>query len=170
MSSRSRIAIGALALSVAGFAAWKESEGFTASAIIPTKGDVPTLGHGSTRYEDDTRVKLGDTITRPRADELARNLLCIDERRFAASLPPDTRLHQVEYDFYLNFVGQFGVGNWRKSSMRRHIIAGNYAQACKSLLEYRFSAGYDCSTPGNRICRGVWTRQLERHAACMAAQ
>ena len=29
---------------------------------------------------------------------------------------------------------------------------------------------YDCSTPGNKVCRGVWTRQQARHAACMEAQ
>ena len=168
--NRTRSLVAVLALSAAGYATWKDSEGFTSQAVIPTRGDVPTVGHGSTRYEDGTRVKMGDTITRPRADQLARNLIRVDERRFADSLRPDTRLHQAEYDFYLDFVGQFGIGNWRKSSMRSHIIAGNYAQACDSLLQYRFSAGYDCSTPGNRICRGVWTRQLERHAACTAAQ
>lgn len=170
MSTRMRILVATLALSTAGYAAWKESEGFSDKAIIPTRGDVPTLGHGSTHYEDGTRVKMSDTITRPRADELARNLIRTDEKRFADSLHPDTRLYQVEYDVYLDFVGQYGIGNWRASSMRREVLAGDYAQACKSLLKYRFSAGYDCSTPGNRICSGVWTRQLKRHAKCMAAQ
>ena len=51
-----------------------------------------------------------------------------------------------------------------------HDAAPQALQACQALLRYRFSAGYDCSTPGNRICPGVWTRQQARHAACMAAQ
>lgn len=170
MSNKMRILVAALVMSTAGFTAWKESEGFTDKASIPTKGDVPTLGHGSTHYEDGTRVKMSDTITRPRADELARNLIRADEKRFSDSLRLDTRLYQAEYDVYLDFVGQYGIGNWRASSMRREVLAGNYAQACKSLLKYRFSAGYDCSTPGNKVCAGVWTRQLKRHARCMAAQ
>ncbi len=29
---------------------------------------------------------------------------------------------------------------------------------------------FDCSAPGNKVCRGVWTRQQARHAACMEAQ
>ena len=29
---------------------------------------------------------------------------------------------------------------------------------------------FDCSTPGNKVCRGVWTRQLERHQKCMGMQ
>ena len=26
---------------------------------------------------------------------------------------------------------------------------------------------YDCSTPGNRICMGVWTRAQKRHQRCV---
>ena len=168
-ASRQRIAVALLGMSAAGFATWQASEGFTSTAVIPTKGDVPTIGHGSTRYEDGRPVKMGDTITRPRAELLARNLLTQDEKRFAASLP-GVGLHQVEFDLYMDFVGQYGIGNWRASSMRRDLLAGNYPQACTDLLKYRYAAGFDCSTPGNRRCPGVWTRQLERYAKCMAAQ
>lgn len=168
-STRQRLAVSVLTVSLAGFGAWKASEGYTDTAVIPTKGDVPTIGHGSTRYEDGTKVRLGDTITRPRAELLARNLMTQDERQFAASLP-DVRLHQEEFDLYMDFTGQYGIGNWRASSMRRDLLAGNYAQACNDLLKYRFAAGFDCSTPGNKRCAGVWSRQLERHAKCMEAQ
>lgn len=70
----------------------------------------------------------------------------------------------------MDFVGQYGMGNWRPSSMRRDLLAGNYVQACHDLLKYKYAAGYDCSTPGNKRCWGVWQRQLERHAKCMEAQ
>ncbi|MBP5060216.1 glycoside hydrolase family protein [Pseudomonas chlororaphis] len=166
---RQRIAVGMLTLSMAGFGAWKASEGFTDVAVIPTKGDVATIGHGSTRWEDGRPVKLGDTITRPRAELLARNLNSQAEKQFAASLP-GVKLHQVEFDIYMDFVGQYGIGTWRAGSPRRDLLAGNYAQACHDLLKYRYAAGFDCSTPGNKRCPGVWTRQLERHAKCMGAQ
>ncbi|MGO1272302.1 MAG: glycoside hydrolase family protein [Pseudomonas helleri] len=169
MSARQRVSVGLLTVSLAGFGAWKASEGFTDRAVIPTKGDVPTIGHGSTRYEDGKPVKMGDTITRPRAELLARNLMTQDERQFAASLP-GVKLHQVEFDLYMDFTGQYGIGNWRSSSMRRDLIAGEYAQACTDLLKYRYAAGFDCSTPGNKRCWGVWSRQLERNAKCKAAQ
>ena len=169
MSARQRVSVGLLTVSLAGFGAWKASEGFTDTAVIPTKGDVPTIGHGSTRYEDGKPVKMGDTITRPRAELLARNLMTQDERQFAASLP-GVKLHQVEFDVYMDFTGQYGIGNWRSSSMRRDLIAGEYAQACADLLKYRYAAGFDCSTPGNKRCWGVWSRQLERNAKCKAAQ
>jgi lysozyme len=168
-ATRQRIAVTMLSVSLAGFGAWKVNEGYTDRAIIPTKGDVPTIGHGSTRYEDGTPVRMGDRITPPRAELLARNLLTQDEKYFAASLP-GVGLHQVEFDLYMDFVGQYGIGTWRASSMRRDLLAGNYPQACTDLLKYRYAAGFDCSTPGNRRCPGVWTRQLERYAKCMAAQ
>lgn len=169
MSIRKRIAVIALTLSAAGFSAWQSHEGFTDHAVIPTRGDVPTIGHGSTRYEDGDRVRMGDTITRKRAEILARNLISKDEQDLAKSLPGVT-LYQEEFDLYIDFIGQYGIGTWRKSSMRASLLAGNYVQACKSLLKYKYAAGYDCSTPGNKRCYGVWTRQLKRYDACMSAQ
>lgn len=169
-SNKARSLVAALAISAAAFGTWQKSEGFVDHAMIPTKGDVPTLGHGSTRWEDGRPVKMGETITRVRAAQLARNLMSADERAFAASLPASATLYQGEYDVYLDFLGQYGIGNWRQSSMRRNVAAGRYVAACDSLLLYRRAAGYDCSTPGNQRCWGVWTRQLARHSACMAAQ
>ncbi|MCE1084722.1 glycoside hydrolase family protein [Pseudomonas asiatica] len=169
MSARKRIAVYLLSLSAAGFAAWKANEGFTDVAVIPTKGDVPTIGHGSTRWEDGRPVQMGDTITRQRAEILARNLNNQAEKQFAASLP-GVKLHQEEFDLYMDFVGQYGIGTWRAGSPRRDLLAGNYVQACNDLLKYKYAAGYDCSTPGNKRCWGVWQRQLDRHAKCMEAQ
>lgn len=171
---RSRQLVAALTLSAAGFAAWVGSEGFTPGPVIPTKGDVPTIGHGSTRYEDGTPVRLTDPpITRARAAQLARNLHSEEERRFRASLP-GVALHQEEYDLYLDFTGQYGIGNWRGSSMRRHLLNGSYVEACAALLQWRKAGGYDCSTmvngQPNRRCWGVWERQVKRHAQCMAVQ
>lgn len=166
---RKRIAVGLLSISAAGFATWQASEGLTTVAVIPTKGDVPTIGHGSTRYEDGSPVRMGDTITPQRAEILARNLNSQAEKQFAASLP-GVKLYQDEFDIYMDFVGQYGIGTWRTGSPRRDLLAGNYAQACHDLLKYKFAAGFDCSTPGNKRCWGVWARQLERHAKCMAAQ
>jgi len=77
-------------------------------------------------------------------------------------------LSQVEYDFYSNFVYQYGSSAFCKSSIVKALNDGDYVGACNGLLLYKKVGGYDCSTPGNKICRGVWDRQLERHKACMA--
>lgn len=172
---RARQSVAVLVLSAAGFATWLGSEGFAGSPMIPTQGDVPTIGYGSTRYENGTPVTLADPpITHQRAAQLARNLHSEEERRFRASLP-GVELYQEEYDLYLDFTGQYGIGNWRKpKSPRTWLLRGDYAGACHALLTWRYAAGYDCSTTingqPNRRCWGVWTRQQERHAQCLAAQ
>lgn len=169
MNVNPRIVVAALSLSAAAFIGIATSESYTESAIIPTKLDRPTVGLGSTSYEDGSRVKLGDTIKPVRAIVLAGNHIAKEEAVFRASLP-GVKLHQQEYDTYLDWTYQYGSGAWAKSTMRRELLAGNYRAACDALLMYRFSGGFDCSTPGNKRCAGVWTRQLKRHAACVAAQ
>lgn len=164
-----RLQIASLSLSMAAFVGILLSEGYSDTAIIPTKNDMPTLGHGSTVYEDGTKVKLGDRITPTRAIALASNHLTREEKVFRASLP-GVALYQGEYDLYMDWVYQYGTGRWQKSSMRRHLLAGEYRPACDALLLYKFSGGYDCSIPGNRICWGVWKRQRERHEKCLSMQ
>lgn len=164
-----RLVVASLSLSAAALVGIVAHEGYTDKAIIPTVNDRPTVGFGSTYHENGKAVKMGETTTPVRALIKAQAHISKEEERFRASLP-GVKLHQAEYDLYMDWVYQFGTGNWIKSSMRRHLLAGNYRAACDSLLLYKFSGGYDCSTPGNKRCAGVWTRQLERHAACLAAQ
>lgn len=175
MSDRApvRIAVTVLGLSMAGFLAIVTKEGYSERAVIPTKGDVPTVGFGSTLNDSGQRVELGDTTTPVRALHTAQAHIQRDEAVFRASLP-GVALTQGEYDLYLDFTYQYGNGNWQQSSMRRSLLAGDYRAACDALLRYRFAAGYDCSTmingKINTRCPGVWTRQQERHAKCLAEQ
>ncbi|WP_297832981.1 hypothetical protein [Thermomonas sp.] len=52
----------ALTLSAAALVGIVLHEGYTDRAVIPVKGDVPTIGFGTT-----TDVKIGDTTTPPKA-------------------------------------------------------------------------------------------------------
>jgi lysozyme len=169
MNKSLRIAVGALGLSMAGFVGIASHEGYTDKAVIPTKNDRPTLGLGSTFNADGTQVKMGDTITPPRAIVLAAAHISKEEVLFRASIP-NVALHQAEYDVYMDWDYQFGFGAWVKSSMRSNLLKGDYRAACNALLLYKKSGGFDCSIPGNKICAGVWKRQIERHDKCMEAQ
>lgn len=175
ISNRKRVAVAFLSVSLAGIGAWMKSEGFAPTPMIPTKGDRPTVGYGSTRYEDGQPVRLTDPpITRQRAEQLARNLMSKDEQRFRASID-GVELFQEEYDLYLDFVGQYGIGNWRKpKSPRTWLLKRDYSGACHALKDWRFLGDYDCSRhvegKPNKRCFGVWTRQLERHRTCLEAQ
>lgn len=167
--SRARIVIAALSLSAAGFLGIVTSEEYVDRAMVPTKNDRPTVGFGSTFNEDGTPVKMGDKTTPVRALIKAQAHINGEEGIFRASLP-GIALYQDEYDLYIDWVYQYGTGAWSKSSMRMELLAGDYAAACNALLKYKFSGGHDCSIPGNKVCAGVWKRQLERHQKCMEAQ
>ena len=163
-----RIAFAALTLSAAGFAGLVLEESYTDRAVVPTKGDRPTVGFGSTFRDDGTPVQMGDTITPAKA--IARSVAHIAKDESGLKRCVTGALSQPEYDILLKFSYQYGVAATCKSSMVRHINAGQYEQACEGYLLYKKSAGYDCSIPGNRICGGVWTRNLERREQCLAAQ
>ncbi|MEZ0231906.1 MAG: lysozyme [Methylophilaceae bacterium] len=166
---KQRIIVAALSMSAIGFIGLVQQENFTDKAMIPTKNDRPTYGFGSTFKEDGSAVKLGETITPVRALITAQAHISKEEKLFRESLP-NVALYQAEYDLYMDWVYQYGSGAWVKSSMRKNLIAGDYKAACNSLLRYKFSGGHDCSIPGNKICAGVWNRQLERNAKCLASQ
>ena len=166
--SRVRMAVAGLALSAATFVGILTSESYTETAVIPTKNDRPTVGFGSTFREDGTPVRMGERITPVRAVQRAAAHLTKEEAAFLASIP-SVALHQAEYDLYIDWTYQYGIGRWRDSSMRRELLAGDYRAACDALL-YRKSGGYDCSVSGNRTCPGVRTRQLARHKKCVEAQ
>lgn len=164
-----KLLVATLTLSAAGLISLAQQEGYTGEAIIPTKNDHPTIGFGSTFHEDGSPVQLGDKTTPQRALIKLKKHVDKEEHIFRKSLD-GARLSQAEFDLYMDWVYQYGTGAWAKSSMKRHILAGRYSEACSALLLYKYAGGYDCSIPGNKICSGVWTRQLKRYADCMAAQ
>lgn len=168
-----RILVAALTLSSAGLIGIVVHEGYTDTAVIPTKGDRPTVGFGSTVRDDGTRVQQGDRTDPVRALLTVQAHLGREEQAFRDSLP-GVKLTQGEYDLYVDFMYQYGIANWRSSSMRRNLLAGKYCAACDSLLAWRKTDGYDCSTTingqPNRRCWGVWQRQKERHAKCLGEQ
>lgn len=170
MSNKTKISVVLLAASAAFFTLIKNDEGFTAKPVVPVQGDRPTQGHGSTFKPDGSPVKMTDPpITRATADKWLRNDVSKREVAFKKSLQ-GVKLSQAEYDLYLDFSYQYGTPTFAKSSMLRYLKAGQYKQACTALLKYKYVAGYDCSTPGNKRCAGVWTRQLSRYDKCMEAQ
>lgn len=170
---KNRLPVGLLTLSATAFVALLASEGYSPIAYVPTQGDKLTIGFGSTMHEDGTPVTSSDRTDPVRAVIAAQAHIGKDEQAFRETLP-GVSLSQAEYDIYLDFTYQYGIGNWRQSSMRRHLLAGEYPKACDALLKWRYAARYDCSTlvsgKPNTRCWGVWTRQLERHAKCWAAQ
>lgn len=168
MNKAVRVTVAALSFSAIGFAGIVAHENYTQSAIVPTVNDRPTVGFGSTFREDGSPVQLGDTITPPKAVQRSIAHIGKDERGLKRCIKEP--MSQVEYDILVDFTYQYGVQAACASAMVRNINAGNYKAACQSYTLYRYSGGYDCSTPGNRRCWGVWSRNLERQSKCLEAQ
>lgn len=163
-----RLPIYALALSAAAWGAIATHESYTDVAVIPTKNDRPTVGFGSTFKEDGTPVVMGDSIAPVQAVKRSLAHIAKDEAGLKKCVTGE--LSQLEYDILVDFAYQYGVIATCKSSMVRAINVGDYARACQGYTLYKYSGGFDCSIPGNRICAGVWKRQTERRDKCMAAQ
>ncbi|HHP8277979.1 TPA: glycoside hydrolase family protein [Acinetobacter baumannii] len=144
-------------------------EGYTPKPVIPVKGDRPTIGNGTTFYPDGRAVKMTDpAISRKQAFEYLKFTMNKDAKAFNKTLL-NIPISQTEYDLYLDFTYQYGIGAWSSSSMLKNLKVGKYKAACDSLLKYKYVAKRDCSIRSNG-CYGVWTRQLERHAKCIGAQ
>ncbi len=164
-----RLAVASLSLSAAGLVGLALKESYTSTAVIPIPGDRPTLGFGSTFDEQGRPVKMGDTITPPKA--LARTLGHIQKDETQLKRCVTGPLSQAEYDILVDFAYWRGAGGTCRSDVVKHINAGRYTDACAAylLLDSRRAAGKDCAIPANK-CRGVWLRAQERHTKCMDVQ
>jgi lysozyme len=104
-------------------------EGYRGEAYTPVKGDVPTIGFGTT-----AGVKPGDRIEPVQA--LVRKLA--DVQRFEGALQQCVRvpLHQHEYDAFLSLAYNIGPGAFCGSTLVRRLNAGDYAGACAEILRW----------------------------------
>ena len=132
--SKGRTAITALALSAAGLVGIMQYEGYKSAAYIPVPGDVPTIGHGTTRYEDGSAVKMGDRVTPERAQVLLRNDASTFERAVKRCAP--VPMHQHEYDAFVSLAYNIGESAFCKSTLVRKLRAGDYAGACREILKW----------------------------------
>ena len=172
MKNKPRIVIASLTLSAAAMVGLWNHEGWTDTAVIPVKGDVPTVGPGLTKREDGSAVQMGDRITPLQGAR--RSLAHIQKDEAVVKSCLTAPMHQQEYDLMVDFAYQYGPAALCKSGMVREANAGNYQASCEGYKRYRFVAGFDCSTlvagKPNRRCWWVWERSLKRYEACMAVQ
>ena len=160
-SSSPRSALAALALSATGLVGIALHEGYSDKAIVPVKGDVPTIGFGTT-----AGVKPGDTIDPPKA--LARALS--DVQRFEGALKQCVRvpLHQYEYDAFVSLAYNVGPQAFCGSTLVRLLNAQDYAGACAQIRRWTFFQGKDCALPAHaRLCGGLAKRREQEFALCM---
>jgi lysozyme len=164
MNRPPRNALAALTLSAAALVGLVMHEGYTDRAIIPVKGDVPTIGFGTTGG-----VKMGDTITPPKA--LARALTDVQKFEGALKQCVTAPLHQYEYDAFVGFSYNVGSAAFCRSGIVKNLNAGDYQGACREILRWTYFQGKNCAAPENaRLCGGLAKRRQEEYRQCMGGE
>lgn len=160
MSSRPRMVLAGLALSAVGLVSIVSLEGYTDRAVIPVKGDVPTIGFGTTQG-----VKIGDTTTPPKA--LARAMTDVQKFEGAIKKCVTVPLHQYEYDAYTSLAYNIGTTAFCNSTLVKHLNAGDYATACYEITRWSYFQGKNCTAPENaRLCGGLAKRRKAEFLQC----
>lgn len=154
--SKARTAITALALSAAGLAGIMQYEGYRSAAYIPVPGDVPTIGHGTTRYENGAPVQMGDRVTPERAQVLLRNDASKFERAVKRCAP--VPMYPYEYDAFVSLAYNIGESAFCKSTLVRKLNAGDYAGACREIEKWVYFKG--------KTLPGLVKRRADERARC----
>jgi lysozyme len=149
-----RRALAALSLSGMGLVAIVMNEGYNSTAYIPIKGDVATIGFGSTKG-----VKLGDKTT-PQ-DALKRALTDINKFEGALKQCVKVPLTQGEYDAYISLSYNIGSFAFCNSTLVKRLNAGRYEDACNEILQWdRFK--------GQKLA-GLTKRRTEEYHLCLGS-
>lgn len=122
-----RVAVGSLVLAASTLVGIAVHEGYRDTAYIPVKGDVPTIGFGTT-----SGVKPGDRITVDRA--LIK--LLADASRFEQAVKrcAPVPMHQYEFAAYVSLTYNIGEGAFCRSTLVKKLNAGDYVGACQQIL------------------------------------
>jgi lysozyme len=117
----------------------KQFEGLRLEAYLcPAK--VPTIGYGATFYEDGTKVKLCDKITKERAEELLKwHLETFGERVKPMIKKP---LTDNQYSAVLSFTYNLGIGNLKTSKLLRKLNIDTSDETIREeFLKWKFANG-----------------------------
>lgn len=153
-----------VAVSAVAVAAICGFEGYREYAYKDVAG-VPTIGYGTTK-----NVKIGDKTTR----QEAKAFLVRDASGMAKQMQSLIKvpLFQHEWDAYLSFTYNVGIGNFRSSTLLKKLNAGDYAGACAQLKRWVYAGYRTVCTNGKCIKvrnkpKGLVNRREAEYRMCM---
>lgn len=150
-NNKKRVAVATLAASTIALSTIALHEGFRGKAYRDPVG-IPTIGYGETKG-----VKMGDTITQKEALERLRTSADEHGKGMAACIK--VPISQSEYDAYLSFTYNVGVGAFCKSTLNKKLNAGDYEGACTELLKW--------NRAGGMVLPGLTKRREEEYKLCL---
>jgi lysozyme len=103
-------------------------------------GGADTIGFGSTRYADGTKVKLSDKpITKDEAMELLMATLGTYEQAIHKNVIAP--INQNQFDALVSFVYNVGAGNFAKSTLLKKLNKADYQGAGDEFLRWNRAGG-----------------------------
>lgn len=145
-----RQAVAALVISASTLVGIAIHEGYVGKTYLDAVG-VPTIGFGETKG-----VKPGQTTTPERA--LVQLLKSADEHAKGMISCIKVPLAQNEYDAYLSFTYNVGVGAFCRSTLVKKLNSQDYDGACAELLKW--------DKAGGKTLPGLTRRRQEEFKTC----
>lgn len=110
-----------------------QEEGLRLKAYKDTVG-VWTIGVGNTYYEDGSKVKQGDVITKERAE----SLLNVVVKQFEDNINKvvTVPLNQNQFNALVSFSYNIGIGAFNKSTLLKLLNQGEYIQAAEQFMKW----------------------------------
>lgn len=126
--------------------------------LCPAK--IPTIGWGSTMYENGVHVKLTDpAITKERADAIMiRQLVNYED---AVNRYVKVPLNQNQFDALVDFAYNAGNGNLQTSTLLKKLNKGDYAGAAEQFDRWVYGDG--------KKLNGLVTRRASEKALFLKA-
>lgn len=129
----------------------KKFEGFSSVPYLDVVG-IPTIGYGSTYYEDGRKVKLDDD---PMSEERASELLVYKaNKEFGAFVNKSVKvsLNQNQFDALVSFAYNLGNGNLQQSTLLRKLNSGDYEGTSNEFEKW--------TKAGGKVLNGLVKRRL----------
>jgi GH24 family phage-related lysozyme (muramidase) len=148
-----RLAIGTV-LGTAAVTTVKVNEGYSEKAYYDS-AKIATICYGETKG-----VKMGMVKTKAQCNAQLKESLADHARvldKFPSSTPDVVALGVLDMGYNV------GVYGFNSSQVKAYALKGDYKAAGQAVLKWKYitikGKKYDCSTPGNKICAGLWERR-----------
>ena len=116
----------------------KEFEGFSSVAYL-CSAKKATIGYGNTFWEDGTPVKIGDQISKERAETLLKHV--VDNFSVAVEVDIKIEVTQNQFDAMVSLAYNIGLGAFKNSTLLRQLNRGNFVGASQEFLRWDKSNG-----------------------------
>ena len=116
----------------------KEFEGFSSTAYL-CSAKKATIGYGNTFWEDGTPVKIGDQISKERAETLLKHV--VDNFSVAVEVDIKIEVTQNQFDAMVSLAYNIGLGAFKNSTLLRQLNRGNFVGASQEFLRWDKSNG-----------------------------